>query len=40
VKILAFSTYDTDYLLVPEELLEKSVAALEDTGHVIAGIPS
>ncbi|MDH5643334.1 MAG: ACT domain-containing protein [Gemmatimonadota bacterium] len=35
VNILAFSTYDTDYLLVPGGLLEKSVRALKEVGHII-----
>ena len=35
VNILAFSTYDTDYLLVPGALLEKGVRALKEVGHII-----
>ena len=35
VSIFAVSTYDTDYLLVPEGELEKAVSALEAAGHVV-----
>lgn len=33
VNICAFSTYDTDYLLVPEVRLAEAVAALTAAGH-------
>jgi hypothetical protein len=33
VSIFAVSTYDTDYLLVKAEALERAVAALETAGH-------
>ena len=33
VSIFAMSTYDTDYVLVKESLLEEAVAALEAAGH-------
>lgn len=35
VNIVAFSTYDTDYLLVPAVRLAEAVAALSRTGHRI-----
>jgi hypothetical protein len=35
VNICAFSTYDTDYLLVPEVRLAEAVAALTAAGHRI-----
>lgn len=35
VNIVAFSTYDTDYLLVPAVRLAEAVAALGRTGHRI-----
>ena len=37
IAILAFSTYDTDWLLVPGERLEGAVAALEGAGHRVSG---
>ncbi|BCJ65566.1 ACT domain-containing protein [Polymorphospora rubra] len=36
VNILAFSTYDTDYLLVPSVRLAEALATLTHTGHRIA----
>ena len=33
VGIFALSTYDTDYVLVAQEQLDKAVAALRDAGH-------
>jgi hypothetical protein len=35
VSIFAVSTYDTDYVLVREENLERAVQALEVAGHSI-----
>ena len=35
VNIVAFSTYDTDYLLVPTVRLEEALATLIHTGHRI-----
>lgn len=35
VSIFSFSTYDTDYVLVREEQLEKAKKALTDRGHAI-----
>lgn len=35
VGIFAFSTFDTDFVLVKGEDLERAVAALRDAGHVI-----
>ncbi|HEX6075494.1 MAG TPA: ACT domain-containing protein [Micromonosporaceae bacterium] len=37
VNICAFSTYDTDYLLVPEVRLAEAIAALTAAGHRIRG---
>ncbi len=37
VSIFAVSTYDTDYVLVKEEKLEKAAAALSGAGYEIAG---
>jgi hypothetical protein len=37
VNIFAFSTYDTDYLLVPSVRLAEAVAALSAAGHRISG---
>jgi hypothetical protein len=36
VSVFALSTFDTDYLLVKEELLEKALAALRGAGYVIS----
>ena len=33
ISIFALSTYDTDYLLVPVERLQRAVTALEAAGH-------
>jgi hypothetical protein len=33
VNIVAFSTYDTDYLLVPAVRVDEAVATLTQTGH-------
>lgn len=35
ISIFAFSTFDTDYLMVKESDLEKAVRALTDAGHEI-----
>ncbi|MDO8452783.1 MAG: ACT domain-containing protein [bacterium] len=35
VSIFAISTYDTDYLLVKEESLEKAIEALSASGHTV-----
>ncbi len=37
VPIFALSTYDTDYLLVPERALAQAVNALESAGHRVHG---
>ncbi len=37
VSILAFSTYDTDYILVKEANLANTINALTNAGHVIRG---
>jgi hypothetical protein len=39
VPIFAVSTFDTDYVLVPEARLEKAVAALRAAGHTVSGSP-
>lgn len=36
VNLVAFSTYDTDYVLVPQVRLAEAVAALTAAGHRIA----
>jgi uncharacterized protein len=36
VNIVAFSTYDTDYLLVPQVRLTEAVATLTSAGHRLA----
>jgi hypothetical protein len=35
VSIFAVSTYDTDYVMVKEENLEKAIRALSAAGHVV-----
>ncbi|GCE50864.1 hypothetical protein EI42_02325 [Thermosporothrix hazakensis] len=35
VGIFAISTYDTDYVLVKQELLESAIAALRKAGHTV-----
>jgi hypothetical protein len=35
VSIFAISTYDTDYILVKEENLEKAKQALQASGHSV-----
>jgi uncharacterized protein len=35
ISIFAFSTYDTDYVLVPCRALEAAVAALRAAGHAV-----
>ncbi|MER7418652.1 ACT domain-containing protein [Micromonospora peucetia] len=37
VSVVAFSTYDTDYLLVPAVRLREATAALERAGHRVIG---
>jgi uncharacterized protein len=37
VNIMAFSTYDTDYLLVPTVRLDEAIATLTKAGHRVAG---
>ena len=34
IPIFAVSTYDTDYVLIPQELAERAVAVLQQAGHV------
>jgi len=34
VPIFAVSTYDTDYVLIPEEFAERAIAVLKEAGHV------
>jgi hypothetical protein len=35
ISIFAFSTFDTDYLMVKESNLEKAIRALTDAGHEV-----
>ena len=37
VSVFAISTYDTDYLLVKKEQLEKAVKVLAENGHMVEG---
>ncbi len=37
ISIFALSTYDTDYLLVAAESLERAVRALAEAGHIVHG---
>jgi hypothetical protein len=37
VNIFAFSTFDTDYLLVPAVRLTEAIAALTGAGHRVSG---
>ena len=37
VSIFAISTYDTDYVLVKQDTLDRAVAALSAAGHRVAG---
>ena len=39
VSIFAISTYDTDYLLLPDASLERAVAALTGAGHEVTSDP-
>lgn len=39
ISLFALSTYDTDYVLVKEETLEKAVKALSDGGHKVLSAP-
>lgn len=34
IPIFAVSTYDTDYVLVPEEFAERALAVLKQSGHI------
>lgn len=40
IPIFAISTYDTDYILVKEENLERAAQTLQDRGHTVVGAPS
>jgi hypothetical protein len=40
IPIFAISTYDTDYILVKEENLERAAQTLQDGGHTVVGAPS
>lgn len=35
ISIFAISTYDTDYLLVKSQLIERTIQVLEEEGHII-----
>lgn len=39
VSILAISTYDTDYVLVREDVLETALAVLRKSGHEVLDVP-
>jgi hypothetical protein len=34
IPIFAVSTYDTDYVLIPEDFAEKAAATLKEAGHI------
>jgi len=34
IPIFAVSTYDTDYVLIPEEFAERALAVLKESGHI------
>ena len=40
VGIFAISTYDTDYILVKAENLDRATAALNKAGYALQGIPA
>ena len=40
VSIFAVSTYDTDYVLVKQDALDRAVAALAAAGHRVHGLSS
>ena len=37
VSVFAVSTYDTDYILVKSDALERALQALSSLGHVVTG---
>lgn len=37
VGVFVLSTFDTDYVLVPQDALDATVVALEAAGHIVAG---
>jgi len=37
VPIFAISTYDTDYVLIQEEFVERAISALQRAGHELIG---
>jgi uncharacterized protein len=37
IPIFAISTFDTDYVLIPDEFAELALAAVERAGHELAG---
>lgn len=39
ISIFSVSSFDTDYLFVPDDALERAVEALEAAGHVVHGVP-
>lgn len=39
ISVFAISTFDTDYLLVPQKNLEKAIRILTQSGHLIASLP-
>ena len=40
VSVFAVSTFDTDYLLVPSDLLGPAAEALRSAGHDVSGLDS
>ena len=38
IAIFALSTYDTDYILVKEEMLQQAVTVLRQHGHLFEGV--
>ena len=38
IAIFALSTYDTDYILVKEPVLQQAIAVLQQHGHVFEGV--
>ncbi|MEO8972936.1 MAG: ACT domain-containing protein [Ktedonobacteraceae bacterium] len=37
IAIFALSTYDTDYILVKEDTLQRAVTVLQQHGHIFKG---
>jgi hypothetical protein len=39
VSVIAFSTFDTDYLLIKVAEMKKAIAALQAAGHLVEPLP-